>query len=49
MVKKQDWNGYLKKYGPNNPEPPQYKDSANSNRQDDNPLHAVEEYIENKN
>lgn len=48
MVKKQDWNSYLSKYGPNNPEPPQLKDSAKLRSEADNPLHAVEEYIESK-
>lgn len=49
MEKKQDWNSFLSNYGPDNPEPSQYKDSAKTNRQDLNSLHAAEEYIEGKN
>lgn len=41
----QDPAAFLAAYGPDNPEPPQMKDSANSAREDRNALHAAEEYI----
>lgn len=36
-------------YGPNNPEPEEFKDSARTNQQKHDALHAVLEYIDGKN
>ena len=41
----QDLTAFLDAYGPDNPEPPQMKDSVNRVREGHNALHAAEEYI----
>lgn len=49
MKQNQDWLALNSGYGPDNPEPPQLKDSTKSKRQELNALHAVEEYLQGKN
>ena len=48
MEEKQDLASFLSEYGPGNPEPQKFKDSAKSSRDDLNALQAVEEYIEGR-
>ena len=47
MEKKQDLASFLSSYGPDNPEPPEFRDSKKTKQKD--ALHADEEYIQGKN